>query len=357
MKLPKSNFIYTMKQKAGKAPGELLPASESAHPTRISLITYNEKDYRKISIKNPDEIPALLSEDTCNWIHICGFKDVDKFRQLGEIFQINPLIIEDVLNPEHLPKAEEIDNKLFVTLKSVMPAQNAREYSINHYGFILSNGLFISFSQYDAGTFDGFVARIEQAIGKVRQRKEDYLLYRTIDIITDNYFAVFDGMEDELFEIEEEISNNLADESANKITQIKKYIYELKKILQPASEALYQILRSDTTLIKKVNRGFYNDVLDHLKHLLQALEGFRENTISLMELHKANSANRMNEVMKTLTIIATIFIPLTFIAGIYGMNFQYMPELAYRWAYPTLLVAMLCMGLGMYWYMKRKKWF
>jgi magnesium transporter len=346
-----------MKQKAGKAPGELLPASESAHPTRISLITYNEKNYRNIEILNPKEIPALLSENTCNWIHICGFKDIEKFKQLGEIFQINPLIIEDILNPEHLPKAEELDNKLFLTLKSIMPDQDTREYSINHYGFVLSAGLFISFSQYDTNTFDGFVARIEQAIGKVRQRREDYLLYRTTDIITDNFFAVFDGLEDELFELEEEITNAVTDESANKITEIKKYIYELKKILQPASEALYAILRLETPLIKKANRGFYNDVLDHLKHLLQALEGFRETSISLMELHKANSANRMNEVMKTLTIIATIFIPLTFVAGIYGMNFQYMPELAYRWGYPVLLIAMLLMGLSMYLFMKKKKWF
>jgi magnesium transporter len=346
-----------MKQKAGKAPGELLPANESAHPTLISLITYNEKNYQNITIKNPDEIPALLSEGTCNWIHISGFKDIEKFKHLGEIFQINPLIIEDVLNPEHLPKAEELDHKLFVTLKSVLPAQQMREYSINHYGFILSAGLFISFSQYDTATFDNFIARIEQAIGKVRQRREDYLLYRTMDIITDNYFAVFDSLEDELFELEEEISNTVADESAGKITELKKYIYELKKVLLPSSEALYTVLRLDTTLIKKANRGFYNDVLDHIKHLLQALEGFRESSIGLMELHKANSANRMNEVMMTLTIIATIFIPLTFVAGIYGMNFQYMPELTYRWGYPALLIAMLLMGLGMYLFMKRKKWF
>ncbi|MCF8365675.1 MAG: magnesium/cobalt transporter CorA [Bacteroidales bacterium] len=357
MKLPKSNLLSIMKRKAGKAPGELLPAGDSAHPTKISVITYNDKNYRNVEVADPNEIPPLLSDDTTNWIHISGFDQVETFRQFGEIFHINMLAIEDALNPEHLPKAEELDDQLFVTVKSLTHISKEDEYSTNHLSFVLSPKLIVSISQYHTSIFDDFISRIDRAVGKIRSRKEDYILYRLIDIVTDNYFLVFEDLEEELFVMEEQLVVDSLADAATKIIRAKKDIFYLKKYLQPSSEAVYNILKLETNLIKKQNRGFYTDVLDHLKHLLQNLEGYRETTTGLMELNMANNANRGNEVMKTLTIIATIFIPLTFFAGIYGMNFEYMPELTVKWAYPTLLLFMLVLGLGMYFYMKKKNWF
>jgi len=357
MKLPKSNFLSIMKRKAGKAPGELLPAGDSAHATRISVITYNDKSFNKVEVEQPEDIPALLSDDTTNWVHISGFEHIETFRRIGEIFQINMLAIEDALNPEHLPKAEELDNQLFVTVKSLAHTSSVEEYLANHLSFVLSPKLIVSISQYDTNIFDEFISRIERAVGKIRTRKEDYILYRLMDIVTDNYFLVFEDLEEELFVMEEKLVVDALEDPATKIIRAKKDIFYLKKYLLPTSEALYNILKLESNLIKKQNRGFYTDVLDHLKHLLQNLDGYRETTSSLMELNMTNNANRGNEVMKTLTIIATIFIPLTFLAGIYGMNFQYMPELSVKWGYPALLGTMLVAGLGMFFYMKQKKWF
>ncbi len=357
MKLPKSNLLNIMKRKVGKAPGELLPASDSAHPTKISVITFNDKTFRNTKVDDPDKTPALLSDDTTNWVHLSGFEQIETFRRIGEIFQINMLVIEDALNPEHLPKAEELDDQLFVTVKSLTHTSSAQEYSANHLSFVLSPKLIVSISQHETNIFDDFISRIDRAVGKVRTRKEDYILYRLIDIVTDHYFLVFEDLEEELFVMEESLVTDSLEDPATRIIRAKKDIFYLKKYLLPTSEALYNMLKLESNLIRKQNRGFYTDVLDHLKHLLQNLEGYRETTTSLMELNISNNANRGNEVMKTLTIIATIFIPLTFLAGIYGMNFQYMPELSLKWGYPVLLGVMLAAGLGMFFYMKRKKWF
>jgi magnesium transporter len=357
MKLPASDFIRIMKRKAGHPPGELIPPGEQAQDTRIKVITFNEKSHTNTEVDDPGEITALLSEDTTNWVHVRGFRQTEVFRKIGELFQINPLSIEDSLNQEHLPKAEEMEDQLFVTLKSIAHNQSTGEYFTNHLSFILKKNLIISIAQFETDIFDGFIDRIGRAVGKIRQRKEDYILYRLMDITIDNYFLVFEDLEGDLFDKEEKLVEGKLDQAASQITAAKKEIYYMKKFLVPTTEALFILMKSETNLIKKQNRGFYTDILDHLKHMLQALEGYREIAISLMELHTANSANRMNEVMKTLTIIATIFIPLTFIAGIYGMNFEYMPELAIKWAYPVLMLFMLVLGVGMFLFMKRKKWF
>jgi len=357
MKLPKSNFLSVMKRKAGKPPGELITSDDSPHPTKISVIIFNEKSFRKVDVDNPDLIPSLLSNDATNWVFISGFGNIETYKRIGEIFKINILAIEDALNPEHLPKAEELDEQLFVTVKALAHSISSSEYSINHISFVLNHQVIISIAQYQTDIFNDFIARVEHAVGKVRSRKEDYILYRLIDIVTDQYFLVFEDLEEELFTLEEKLVANTLPEPAKMITRIKKDIFYLKKILLPTSEALYNILKLESNLIKKPSRGFYTDILDHLKHLLQNLEGYRETAISLMELNMANDANRGNEVMKTLTIIATIFIPLTFIAGVYGMNFQFMPELSVKWAYPGLLLVMFVAGFGMYFFMKRKKWF
>lgn len=346
-----------MRNKAGKPPGELAVAVDDAARTSVSVITFNDKTFTHETLESPAGLTELLSPDTTNWVHVSGFRDTGTFQQIGEIFGINPLVIEDTLNTEHLPKYEEIEDQLFVIVKAISRGENRSEYTVNHLGFVLRQNLVISFAQYPTNAFDGFIDRIRRAVGKIRQRREDYVFYRLIDIITDQYFLVFEDLEDELFEMEEKLGTDDLERPAEQITAVKKNIFYLKKFLQPTTEAISNVLKSETGLVKKQNRVFFTDVIDHLRHLLQNLDGYRETAISLMELHVSNNANRMNEVMKTLTLIATIFIPLTFLAGVYGMNFKYMPELDYKWAYPTVLLIMLVAGLGMYIYMKRRKWF
>lgn len=346
-----------MRRKAGQPPGTLITPSDEASETIITVRTFNDQSFKQTIVDAPADIPGLLSSHTTNWIHVSGFRNTNVYREVGELFNINPLIIEDALNPEHLPKAEEFEDQLFLIIKSILSGNNAEEFTINHMGFVLQQNLLITFAQHQATVFNVFIDRIEKAVGKIRQRKEDYVFYRLIDIVTDHYFGIFEKLDEEMFSMETKLTTDDLESPAEKITAIKKHIYNIKKFLLPSAEAVLSILKSETGLIKKQNRSYFNDVVDHLRHLIQNLDGYREMAISLMELHMANNANRMNEVMKTLTIIATIFIPLTFLAGIYGMNFQYMPELQLSWAYPVLMGFMLVVGVGMYLYMKRRKWF
>jgi magnesium transporter len=321
------------------------------------LIAFSESEYTERPLTAIDEAPALISPDCTNWIHISGFADIETFQRAGELFNIDSLALEDILNHEHMPKAEESAGHLFVTLKHFQRQGGNGDFNLNPISMVLFDNTIITFARYQTTVFDTFINRIRQATGKIRQRKADYLLYRLVDIITDHYFPAFEDLENELFRLESEIENDADADIGKQITTVKKEIYQMKKLVLPTSEALQSLMKMETPLLRKSNLKFFNDVADHLRHLLQLLDSYRETSFMLMELHHANNANKMNEVMKTLTIIATIFIPLTFIAGVYGMNFQHMPELAFPWAYPATMALMLTVALVMVFYMKRKKWF
>jgi magnesium transporter len=358
MKLPQSKFISLMRRKAGEPPGVLISSPDTkTEKTKIQLISFNESECMERAVESIEEIPGLIKTDSTSWIHISGFAHIETFRSAGELFGIESLALEDILNHEHLPKAEDSSGHLFVTLKHIQNPDENGEFIMNPISMILFENLIITFARYETQIFNQFINRIRQSIGKIRYRKADYILYRLIDIITDHYFPVFDDLETELFKLEDIIENDLDNDIAKSITLIKKDIYHLKKIVLPTFEAIQNLLKAETPFIRKNNLKFFNDVSDHLKHQLQSLDNYRETAFMLMELHHSNNANKMNEVMKTLTIIATIFIPLTFIAGIYGMNFQYMPELAIKWAYPSVMIFMLLCASAMIFYMKRKKWF
>lgn len=349
-----------MRRKAGQPPGALFVHEfEKAHTTTVRLITFHEQHFQQADITDVAQLPHLVSANTgtTHWIHITGYADISVFEKIGAAFNISTLTIEDVLNPGHLPKFEDAGDYLFFNLKLLSPKSEQGEYGRNQISLVLLPGVIISFAQYHAPVFDQYIERIEKAAGTVRQRREDYLFYRLADIIVDEYFAIFEQLEEQLFTIEEYLTQDPSVSRATEINSLKKNVYYLRKQLLPTNEAVRKILKTDNPLITKPTFRFFADVMDHLDHLVQMLEGYRETIASLLELQSANNANRMNEVMKTLTMIATIFIPLTFIAGVYGMNFYNMPELAYPWAYPAVLLLMLLTGLAMYIYMRKKRWF
>ena len=353
-----SEFIRIMKLKAGKPPGYLEYAvSDQAEKTTIRRISYNETTYEQEEIADVTGLEKFIKSDLVTWIQVVGFKDLQKLEQLGTIFTIDPLIMEDVLNTEHMPKSEESDDHLFFTLNILLPGQENGNVEKNHVSFVLSNNYLISFQQRSNDLIETFITRIEKAIGKVRSRKADYLLYRLVDIIVDNYYLLFEHVEAGLDEIEEALIN---DQAANMVKQIqtqKKELSFLRRNIIPVNETLRSVVKIEGKFIKKTTFRYFIDTQDHLIHLVQSLELYRETIANLMELQMANNSNRMNSVMKTLTVISTIFIPLTFLAGIYGMNFEYMPELSIPWAYPALLIFMFVTGVGMFVYMKMRKWF
>lgn len=359
MKYPHSSFIKLMRRKAGQPPGTLVAHEpDQAQPTTVRLITFNEHHFQQSDVTDLAQLlPRLSGTNTTDWVQITGYADISVFEKIGAAFNISNLTIEDVLNPGHLPKFEDAGDYLFLTLKLLSPKNEQGEYGRNQISLILLQGVIISFAQYPAPALNNYVDRIEKAAGTVRQRREDYLFYRLTDIVVDEYFGIFEQLEEQLFTTEENLINDPAMPLAAEINVLKKNVYYLRKQLFPANEAVRKILKTDNPLISKPIFRYFADVMDHLDHLVLLLEGYRETITSLLELQSTNNANRMNEVMKTLTMIATIFIPLTFIAGIYGMNFHNMPELAYPWAYPAVLGLMLLIGVAMYLYMRKKRWF
>ena len=358
MKIPKSSIFKLMKKKTGLPPGSLEGmVFEDAHPTSIRLISYSEDHYDNHHVDEADQLPAMIRRGAANWIHIAGLRDVDMIREVCEQFSVPQLILEDVFNTEHLPKLDDLGDLIYLTLNIVQTGNGSGEFNLNHVSLILTHDVIITVLQEETTMFDPFIVRIGSAIGKIRERRNDYLLYRLSDIIVDHYFHLFEHTDSLLFSIEEELIRNKSADMVNRIQEEKKELMFLKRNIFPVSEALRALAKSDSKLIRSSNRSFFSDTVDHLMHLVQSIDNYRETVGNLMDLQFANNSNRMNDVMKTLTIIATIFIPLTFLAGIYGMNFEYMPELGIRWAYPTLLILMFTLGIGMYFYMKRKRWF
>lgn len=358
MRIPKNSFIRLMKTKAGLPPGSLEGIEvEGAEATVIRWTGFSNEHYETRLVDDPAILPESIRPGDSNWIHVSGLRDMNKLQRLGELFDIPQLIIEDIFNTEHLPKFDDLGNLIYLTLNIVAAKNTTRELTTNHVSLLLGQDFVISIVQNNTEMFAPFMARIESAIGKIRDRRNDYLFYRLTDIIVDHYFQLFEHTDDMLFEIEEILIDDQSADMVSRIQEEKKELMFLKRNIYPLSEALRGLLKTDSKLIKKNNLSFFSDTVDHLFHLVQSIDAYRETVASLMDLQLANNSNRMNSVMKTLTVIATIFIPLTFIAGVYGMNFEYMPELKIHWAYPALLSFMLVLGLGMYFYMKRKRWF
>lgn len=358
MKIPQSNIYRLMKTKAGSPPGTLINSfAQSTAETSVRLISFKDDFYENTEITDLKSLPQKLKPETTNWIQFTGLSDVERLDQIGQLFQINPLIIEDVLNIEHMPKSEEIDGHLFFVIKMLGRDSETDKFEVNHVCFVLGENWLISFMQSNSPLFDPFISRIEQAVGKIRERSNDYILYRLIDIIVDNYYLLFTSTEEKLQEIEERLMKDHSADMIGRIQAQKKELNFMRRNIFPVAEAIRLLLKSDSLLIKKQHRSFFNDTNDHLIYLSSATEHYRDMIAGLMELQMMNNSIRMNNVMKSLTLISTIFIPLTFLAGVYGMNFKFMPELYLPWAYPAVLVIMLTIGVGMYLYMRRKNWF
>ena len=349
--------VGVYKSQAGLPPGTLTYYNPSGFPdTSIHLTMYNEKDYDFVPPDKSEASYVHLREGHVNWISIIGYSNTELIEKVGQQFHLHMLTLEDILNTDHLPKIEMIDDRLFVTLK--MFTVNSSDLSIDeeHVSFILGKGYLLSFQEKEGDDFQIIRDRIKASVGKTRMKGSDYLLYLLIDRIVDNYYLTLDAYEDVMDRIEEELIHEPKPDMAEKILQHKKQLTQLRKFIAPLREEFSRLLKDESHLISKSSLAYFRDVYDHLIHLSNTLESFRENMNGLMELHISNNSERINSVMKTLTMIATIFIPLTFLAGIWGMNFQHMPELSKSWAYPAALGVMLIVGVSMYVYMKRKRW-
>ena len=345
-------------RKIGLPPGSIVYVGEQkVEKVKITLTEYDEKEYETYEIKSVDEIEPFTDTPQVTWVNVSGLHETNFLKEIGERFKIHPLVLEDILNTDTRPKIEITDDYLFAVMKLFIYNEEQKIFESEQISFILGGNFVFSFVEKSDEIFNPVRDRIFSQLGKIRKRGSDYLLYALMDIVVDYYFLVLEKIEERIELLDEEVINDPENNLAGKIYNLKNLLLVLRRSVMPMREIVNQLIKDEGDLMEESIEPYLRDLYDHVIHIYETLEVQREITAGLMETYLSMMSNKMNEVMKVLTVIATIFIPLTFIVGIYGMNFKFMPELDVPWAYYAVWGVMISIVIGMVIYFRRKKWF
>jgi magnesium transporter len=331
-----------------------LPHVDSSEKVILELITYNRQSHDKYSDLDIDGILKKIQSDRVNWVNVDGLSNVSIVEKLQSYFCLHSLLIDDILTDQR-PKAEEYEDHLFVTLKMLYKIDGP-EVEYEQVSFVLGNNFLVSFQEKEGDLFDAFRERIRLDQGKVRKKEADYLLYRLMDIVVDNYYNVLDNIGEQIESIEEEIQKEPSERAFRKIQLLKKELVYLHKALYPLREAINKLTKDESSFIREENLRYFSDTNDHVIHLIDLLDTYRDLTSGLTDYFVNRQNTRLNEVIRVLTIISTIFMPLTFIVGVYGMNFDFLPELHWKYGYAGVWMLMTLIVITMVAYFKHKKW-
>jgi magnesium transporter len=350
-------LIKRRSSKAGLPPGTLVHVGEeSAREVKITRVVYDEARLEQGEGATIDACLPLEGERGVTWIDVDGLHRVDVLEQLGECLEVHPLVLEDILNTDQRPKLDDFDDYLFIVLKMFRCDGPGGEMVAEQISLILGEGFVVSFQEKPGDVFDFIRERIKNNKGRIRKMGADYLAYALIDAIVDHYFVVLEQVAEKIELLEEELVADPTPETLQTIHDLKRDMIFLRKSVWPLREVVSGLERGESRLIEESINIYLRDVYDHTIQVIDTLETFRDMISGMLDIYLSSVSNRMNEVMKVLTIIATIFIPLTLIAGVYGMNFKYMPELEWRWGYPMVWLVMLVVAVMMLAYFRRKKW-
>ena len=321
----------------------------------IDVIDYDEENYSERRVEDISDIVSYIGKPTVTWINISGLNE-EIIADIGESFHFHPLLLEDILNTEQRPKMDEYDGYAFFILKMLTYDDEKEEVETEQVSIILNDDVVISFQEVEGDIFDPLRERLRTNKGIVRKNGADYLAYSLVDTIVDYYFTILEKLGDHIEALEDELLENPSTETIEKLHRMKRQMITLRKSIWPLREVISKLERSGTGFIKDTTRIYLRDVYDHTIQAIDAVETYRDLLSGMLDIYLSSISNRMNEIMKVLTIIGTIFIPLTFVAGVYGMNFKYMPELDWRLAYPVIWVVMIVITIIMIIYFRRKKW-
>lgn len=355
-KLSPTGIKNSFKKKAvGSAPGTLVHVGvQKLEEITIDIYDYSNKHLTINKVATVSECDPFVETPNPTWIQVKGLHDISFLKELWDKFGFHMLIQEDILNTNQRPKVEDYGSQIFIVLKMIYFENDVLQQE--QVSIVFTEKFIFSFQESDKQIFLPIKNRLQVENTRMRKSGPDYMAYALFDIIIDYYFDIVERLNNELEEIEEELWDKEADTSLPKIHEIKRKLTRLRKIVWPLRDSINSLLRDETTLIKDETKLFLRDVYDHLFQVIDNIDAQREIVSSLHDMHMTNLSNKMNEVMKVLTIIATIFIPLTFIAGIYGMNFEHMPELQWKWSYPAIWFLMICATIGMIVFFRKKKW-
>jgi magnesium transporter len=345
-------------KKIGLAPGTLIHVGEQK--VKRAALDFFDYDPGKIEAQQDvsvEDCLALKSSSSVSWINLSGIHDIPLLEKIGQSFDLHPLVLEDILNTQHRPKLEEFEGYSLIILKMLEFNEETEQVSAEQVSLVLTPHYVLSFQERPGDVFDGLRERLQRSNGRIRQRGTDYLVYGLIDSIVDSYFHILEKLGDRLALLEERLIVEPDQDCQQRIHHFKRELLNLRKQIWPLREVISQLYGGEAQLIEDSTAVYLRDLYDHVIQVLDTVELYRDTVSGLLDLYLSSISHRMNEVMQVLTIMASMFIPLTFLAGIYGMNFEYMPELKFAWGYPVLLLVMLGCAVGMVIYFKRKKWF
>ena len=350
-------FIKKTSKKAGLSPGSLVHIGDKKIDSiKISLINYDAEHLEEKQLPAIETSFPYRDTEPVTWINVDGLHELKVVEKIGAHFGIHPLVLEDIVNTGQRTKVEEFDDYIYIVLKMLVFDETADHIIAEQISLVLGSHFIFSFQEKEGDVFDFVRERIRKARGRIRKSGCDYLAYALIDAVVDHYFVVLEKLGEKIEFLENQLLENPTPQLLEDIHHLKREMIFFRKQVWPLREVTSSLIKDPSELIRESTHIFLRDVYDHTIQVIDTIESFRDVLSGLSDLYLSTVSNRMNEVMKVLTIMATIFIPLTFIAGIYGMNFEFMPELKWRWSYPALWIILVVIFTAMLGWFKRKKW-
>lgn len=348
---PKRKRRRNVSQKRGLPPGSLVHVGEKRDSeVLINGYRYNEDVFEEIAAFS-NEMPKQGFQ---LWLNIDGLHDISKIEEIGKHFSLDNLMLEDIVNTDQRPKVEDFDEHIFLTCRMAKIVDGEIDFEM--VSFVLGDAYLLSFQEEKGDVFDSVRNRIENRIGKIRHSKIDYLLFALVDVIVDHYFSVLEHFRDTLDYYEENVLLQTSDSFVDEIQRLRRELLSARRNINPLKEMIFRIQKLENPLIDKLNAKYWRDVYDHMLSITESIENYRETLNSINDTYMVNISNRMNKIMQLLAVVSAIFIPLTFIAGVYGMNFHRMPELQYPWAYPIVIGIMVFIAVILLIFFNRKGW-
>jgi len=340
--LPAGSMVYIGEQKVEKV--------------KLSAIDYDQTQLTIREVISLGELSELRKIPTSTWVNVTGLHEVETLQELARLYEIDLLVMEDILNTDQRPKVEIHDAYLFLVLKTINYDKDHESISIEQVSMILGDKFLLTFQERENPVFYPIRDRMKDPGSRLRRNGADFIMYALLDVIIDHYFLVMEKQGEKVQQLEDIVIVKPEQSIMIAIQKMKREMIVLRRAVWPLREVLHNLLREDISLIHKPTIPFLRDIYDHVIQILDTIETHRDITSGILEIYLSSISNRMNEIMKILTLIATIFIPLTFIAGIYGMNFEWMPELKWRWGYAGFWVIIILTSVGLLSFFRKKKW-
>ena len=352
-----ARFFYKREAAKGQSPGALIfIGNKKVENIRLRIIDYDQAQLKEDELNNIADGAEFKQTKTVTWINVDGLHDISTMKEIGQTFDLHPLLVEDILNTGQRPKLEVFDNCLFIVLKMIRYEKEKQMIVNEQLSMVLGDTFLLTFQEQPGDVFEPVRERIRNQKGRIRGAGIDYLAYALLDTVVDNYIFIIEKLGEKIEDIEDEVRENADAGVMEKINMFKREMNFLRKSIRPAREAIIQLSKLDSELIREQTIPFLKDLQDLITQAAEAIDTYRDMLSDQLNLYNSVISNRMNDIMKVLTICAAIFIPLTFIAGIYGTNFEYLPELHFKYSYFVFWGVMITVAVVMLLFFKRKKW-